>query len=445
MSYSIKVENLAKCYMINHANDGGARSIREMLAKPFARFNANRTAIESAARIEGKEDASEKKVEQFWALRDVSFEVAEGQRIAIIGGNGAGKSTLLKLLSRITEPTKGRISIRGKVASLLEVGTGFHPELTGRENIFLNGAILGMPRSEIKKKFDSIVAFSGVEKFLDTPVKHYSSGMYVRLAFSVSAWLDPDILIVDEVLSVGDQAFQKRCAERMKELTSDGRTVIFVSHSMSAVKSMCEKALYLNKGEVVSFGPVEDGVADYARTIMDEAELAWHRPEFLYEEGKTEVYVDSQNSTGYARCLSGSLRNASGQTSASLPIDQGFSVQVRYELLRDVGYRVVPNFHFYDANGERFFISFPETSAPNVRGSYVAECKIPPFLFNTGRFTVMPVLSSYEMDTPVHFALPNALRFEITEHALADDRRHGWSGGLPGFSRPRLDWNILPA
>ncbi|AYR22727.1 ABC transporter ATP-binding protein [Herbaspirillum rubrisubalbicans] len=432
MSYSIKVENLSKRYLINHFNNGGARSIREVLTRPFARFRPK-------YEVEDSEPAAPS-TEQFWALKDVNFEVGEGQRIAIIGGNGAGKSTLLKLLSRITEPTEGRISIRGKVASLLEVGTGFHPELTGRENIFLNGAILGMPRSEIKKKFDQIVAFSGVEKFLDTPVKHYSSGMYVRLAFSVSAWLDPDILIVDEVLSVGDQAFQKRCADRMKELTGDGRTVIFVSHSMAAVKSMCEKALYLKKGEVVSFGPVEEGVSEYARTIMDETEVRWHCPEFVFEAGKTEVYTDHLSSKGYAQCISGEVVDISGRPSAYLPIQEEFSVRIKYELLKDIPHRVIPNFHFYDANGERFFIAFPAHSAPTTRGTYQAECKLPPFLFNNGRFTVSLILSSYELETPVHFALTNALRFEIVEKADVDPRRHGWKEALPGLSRPRLDW-----
>ncbi|MBT8594001.1 ABC transporter ATP-binding protein [Polynucleobacter paneuropaeus] len=259
MKNAIEVRNLSKKYSIHHEGVKKARSLREL-------FSFSNSSLQPRAeRLEGKSSR-----EDFWALKDISFEVSEGQRIAVIGGNGAGKSTLLKLLSRITEPTNGSIKIRGKLASLLEVGTGFHPELTGRENIFLNGAILGMRHNEIMKKFDSIVAFSGVEKFIDTPVKHYSSGMYVRLAFSVSAWLNPDILIVDEVLSVGDMAFQKRCAERMKELTGDGKTVIFVSHSMDAVKSICERAICLNKGEIIFEGAVDQAVDNYRRLIDDE-------------------------------------------------------------------------------------------------------------------------------------------------------------------------------
>ncbi len=207
MSIAIDVENLSKRYVISHLNKKGAHSIREVLARYLSKL----TGSETHSQIDESEPNGDSPTEEFWALKDVTFQVAQGERIAVIGGNGAGKSTLLKILSRITEPTSGQVSIRGKVASLLEVGTGFHPELSGRENIYLNAAILGMPRREIQRKFDQIVNFSDVEKFIDMPVKFYSSGMYVRLAFSVSAWLDPDILIVDEVLSVGDQAFQNKC------------------------------------------------------------------------------------------------------------------------------------------------------------------------------------------------------------------------------------------
>jgi lipopolysaccharide transport system ATP-binding protein len=406
-----------------------------MLAKPFDRFKKPIPADPI-----GYSEVASKSVEEFWALRDVSFQVGEGERIAIIGGNGAGKSTLLKTLSRITEPTSGRISIRGKVSSLLEVGTGFHPELTGRENIFLNGAILGMPRSEIKKKFDQIVDFSGVEKFLDTPVKHYSSGMYVRLAFSVSAWLDPDILIVDEVLSVGDQAFQKKCAERMRELTGDGRTVIFVSHSMAAVKTMCEKALYLKNGSVVSFGPVEEGAAEYVRSLSEADAEQWHRPMFVYESGKTEIYVDALSSNGFAECVEGAIKGVDGKMEAVLPINEPFCIHLTYKIIKEVPGRVVPNFHFYNEAGERFFVAYPSEPAPSHPGQFETVCEIPAYLFNVGRFTMMPVLSTYELDTPVHFALPNALRFEIAEPTGVDPRRHGWNGIVPGMSRPRLNW-----
>jgi len=208
--------------------------------------------------------------EEFWALRDVSFDVQQGEVVGIIGRNGAGKSTLLKILSQITEPTTGEIAIKGRVASLLEVGTGFHPELTGRENIFLNGAILGMSRAEIKRKFDEIVAFSEIEKFIDTPVKHYSSGMYVRLAFAVAAHLEPEILIVDEVLAVGDGQFQKKCLGKMDEVSKSGRTVLFVSHNMAAIESLCSKSILLNTGKLVAYGPALDIIASYLSSMDGE-------------------------------------------------------------------------------------------------------------------------------------------------------------------------------
>jgi lipopolysaccharide transport system ATP-binding protein len=203
--------------------------------------------------------------EHFWALRDVSFEIEEGDAVGIIGRNGAGKSTLLKILSRITEPTRGRATIRGRIGSLLEVGTGFHHELTGRENLYLSGAILGMRKAEIDRKFDEIIAFAGIDQFIDTPVKHYSSGMYVRLAFAVAAHLDPDILLIDEVLSVGDLAFQTKCIEHTKRLQSSGATVLFVSHNMFSIKSMCKRVIYLAEGKVRFEGSPEDGIALYEK------------------------------------------------------------------------------------------------------------------------------------------------------------------------------------
>jgi lipopolysaccharide transport system ATP-binding protein len=254
----IRVENLGKKYIIGHQKQERYTTLRDSIAsgakgllKPFQR---------------GKSKEVDGSSEEFWALKDVSFEIKQGDRVGIIGRNGAGKSTLLKILSRITEPTEGRISINGRVASLLEVGTGFHPELTGRENIFLNGAILGMGREEIKRKFDEIVAFAEVERFLDTPVKRYSSGMYVRLAFAVAAHLEPEILIVDEVLAVGDAQFQKKCLGKMQEVGKEGRTVIFVSHNMAAISQLCDTAVLLKQGHVLVQGSTESVVRQYLAT-----------------------------------------------------------------------------------------------------------------------------------------------------------------------------------
>jgi len=263
----IQVENLGKKYIIGHQQSDrssryvalrdvlaeGARSLGQRLRQPFA-------PVENPER------------EEFWALKDVSFEVKQGECVGIIGRNGAGKSTLLKILSRITEPTEGRIKIRGRVASLLEVGTGFHPELTGRENIYLNGAILGMMRSEIRRKFDEIVDFAEVEKFLDTPVKHYSSGMYVRLAFAVAAHLEPEILVVDEVLAVGDAAFQKKCLGKMGDVaTKEGRTVLFVSHNMGTISGLCSRGILLQQGLIASDSSSQVAISNYLKDISDNA------------------------------------------------------------------------------------------------------------------------------------------------------------------------------
>jgi lipopolysaccharide transport system ATP-binding protein len=255
MSSVISVENLSKRYIIGHQRQQSDTSLRDALSD-----GAKRLVHKLIHPFTAPENDPER--EEFWAIKNISFDIQQGDRVGIIGRNGAGKSTLLKILSRITEPTSGRVAIKGRVASLLEVGTGFHPELSGRENVFLNGAILGMSKAEIKRNFDAIVAFSEVEKFLDTPVKHYSSGMYVRLAFAVAAHLEPEILIVDEVLAVGDAQFQKKCLGRMEEVGKEGRTVIFVSHNIGAVRSLCSHALLLDNGALV-FDSESDKVIEY--------------------------------------------------------------------------------------------------------------------------------------------------------------------------------------
>lgn len=257
----IKIENLGKQYKIGHQNKKERyHSLRDTIAQTCKYFIRTTKDI-----LTGQPVIQGDTTEEIWALKDVNFEVNCGESLGIIGRNGAGKSTLLKILSRITEPTTGKVTIKGRVASLLEVGTGFHPELTGRENIFLNGAILGMTYKEIKSRFDEIVAFAEVEKYLDTPVKRYSSGMYVRLAFSVAAHLEPDILIVDEVLAVGDSFFQKKCIDKMLEAKNENRTVLFVSHNFSAIKSFCDSAALINKGELSFIGNVDDAICLYQK------------------------------------------------------------------------------------------------------------------------------------------------------------------------------------
>jgi lipopolysaccharide transport system ATP-binding protein len=264
MSSVITVEKLSKKYVIGHQKQERDGTLRDALSNGAKRF-ATKLRHPFAA------PANDPAHEEFWALKDVSFDIQQGDRVGIIGRNGAGKSTLLKILSRITEPTSGKVSIKGRVASLLEVGTGFHPELTGRENVFLNGAILGMSKAEIKQKFDEIVDFSEVERFLDTPVKRYSSGMYVRLAFAVAAHLEPEILVVDEVLAVGDAQFQKKCLGKMQDTSATGRTILFVSHSMAAIGNLCSRAICLDNGSVCSIGSTEDVISDYLKLGADAA------------------------------------------------------------------------------------------------------------------------------------------------------------------------------
>ncbi len=271
----IRVEGLGKKYLIRH-QEGGARyrALRDVLA------DGVRSAF---GLLRGLRPQARNSREEFWALKDVSFDIQEGDVVGIVGRNGAGKSTLLKILSRITEPTAGRVTLNGRVASLLEVGTGFHPELTGRENVYLNGSILGMKRKEIDRKFDEIVAFAEVEKFLDTPVKRYSSGMYVRLAFAVAAHLEPEVLVVDEVLAVGDAAFQKKSLGKMGEVAKQGRTVLFVSHNMAAVSALCQRAILLDGGRVSCEGPAPEVVKDYQKAVLQQPEGAGESRVFFNE------------------------------------------------------------------------------------------------------------------------------------------------------------------
>lgn len=321
----IDVENLSKRYLIGHqqperyatlrdAIAGSAKVVGSRLLHPFRRSSAQTCDTST--------------VEEFSALQDVSFQVMQGERVGIIGRNGAGKSTLLKILSRITEPSTGRVRMRGRVASLLEVGTGFHPELTGRENIFLNGAILGMARSELRKKFDEIVAFAEVEQFLDTPVKRYSSGMYVRLAFAVAAYLEPDILIIDEVLSVGDVQFQKKCMGKMEEVGREGRTVLFVSHNMNAVRKLCGRAILLERGMVELNGNADEVINKYLQ--KNERKIL-----------NTEICVSTNNNKNAdIRICKVCLINNDDIESDYIYCDDEFTLCIEYVVNNDIGYRV---------------------------------------------------------------------------------------------------------
>lgn len=311
----ISVENLGKRYRLRHQSKAGYTTLRETLAAK-ARWLVQRSPAQQA------DDASE----EFWALKDVTFDVHRGDVVGIIGRNGAGKSTLLKILSRITEPTEGRIRLGGRVASLLEVGTGFHPELTGRENIFLNGAILGMSKGEIRAKFDEIVAFAEVERFLDTPVKHYSSGMYVRLAFAVAAHLEPEILIVDEVLAVGDAQFQQKCMGKMQQVAEgEGRTILFVSHNMAAVHNLCSRAIALERGRVVEQGSTDAVIQRYAGKGNASLGQEWQRssnaPTGTFAFARISVALDGSPPCQQLRCAISLSESCAGASAAMLAVD----------------------------------------------------------------------------------------------------------------------------
>ncbi|HKQ26532.1 MAG TPA: ABC transporter ATP-binding protein [Burkholderiales bacterium] len=381
-------------------------------------------------RIMNRETTQKTSREHFWALKDVSFEIRQGERVGVIGKNGAGKSTLLKILSRITDPTLGKVAITGRVASLLEVGTGFHPELTGRENIFLNGAILGMAKTEIQRKFDDIVAFAEVERFLDTPVKYYSSGMYVRLAFSVAAQLEAEILIVDEVLAVGDIEFQKKCLGRMGEISASGRTVLFVSHNMATITSLCSRCILLDAGTVKADGDPSDVVLKY------------------YTGGASSPAIfdpDVSNRTigdNHARLISAQIADSSGRVIHELDIGEAFNVSMQYRILDSV-MKNVPNFHFFRADGTCAFTAI----APNVQatepGDYIATCKIPPHFLNDGSYFVGLALTSFgQVGLTLNFYEQSALSFNVRDPMNADGIRYGYGGPMPGVVRPIFAWRI---
>ena len=343
--------------------------------------------------------------EEFWALKDVSFDIQQGDRVGIIGGNGAGKSTLLKVLSRITEPTSGRISIKGQVASLLEVGTGFHPELSGRENIYLNGAILGMSKADIKKKFDEIVSFAEIERFLDTPVKRYSSGMYVRLAFAVAAHLEPDVLIIDEVLAVGDAQFQKKCLGKMQDVGQDGRTVLFVSHNMGAINAICNKAILIDKGQITANGSVGSVLAKYMQRS-------------LVGRGYTFINNASEDPNAKAKILEAYVLGPQKEPSALGFVNQVLYIQlvwqlkVRVPLLR-VGVEIV------DSAGVVVLASM-DTDATNLHGKprepgiFHATMEIPPFLLMPGTYMVNAFAGIPGIERIME--MDGMLKFEVTEN-----------------------------
>lgn len=382
----------------------------------------------------GQRDAFERIGETILALDDVSFQVQQGEALGIIGRNGAGKSTLLKILSRVTAPTSGVVKVKGRIGSLLEVGTGFHPELTGRENVYLNGAILGMKKAEVARKFDEIVDFSGVEKFIDTPVKRYSSGMYVRLAFAVAAHLDPEILIVDEVLAVGDAEFQKKCLGKMKEVGETGRTVLFVSHNLPMIMRLCPKALLLEGGHMKDSGNSEIIIAKY-QSVIGVAIRNW-------SDGNLEI----KNLTSKIRVDSIRIVGENAEPEDALEIQKPFQIEVVYELFEE-GIEPIIQLGFYDSNNICLFITQDANNQnwKNIsrrKGFFKSILRFPGNFFAEGSISVNLTITAKDYVTK-YFDEKAVLVFTIIDRTEGDGVRGFYKKRWPGVMRPMLDWEIL--
>ena len=407
----ITVENISKQYIIDHKRGKGSSSIRDAITHTVKGWFAG-----------PKEDTDELTHEEFWALRDVNFTVEQGDRVGIVGHNGAGKSTLLKILSKIIEPTNGSVKIRGRVASLLEVGTGFHPELTGRENIFLNGSLLGMRKDEIKRSFDEIVAFAGVERFLDTPVKRYSSGMYVRLGFAISAHLNPEIMIVDEVLAVGDAEFQKKSLGKMRDNSASGRTILFVSHNLTAVQALCNKTLYFEKGQLIEQGETNQVIASYlSKVARTRLRRQWDTPEEapgndLVRVHRMELIPDYKDNLTH--------------------IDVRTPMRVQFEFWNMMDRANLNlSLHLYSLTGECIF-NVGSTSQAYGNGLIQGECVIPGYFLNDGTYTIS-VMIVKDTVTPL-YNMEEGITFDV------EDYREGvaWYGKWPGYVRPQFPFRV---
>jgi lipopolysaccharide transport system ATP-binding protein len=407
----IEAENISKKYIIDHkSGNAKGNTLSEIVTENFKNLFKKKVRNEISH-------------EDFWALKNVSFKIDQGDRVGIIGSNGAGKSTMLKVLSRITEPSEGKITIKGRVASLLEVGTGFHPELSGRENIFLNGAILGMKRQEIKNHFDEIVDFAGVEKFLDTPVKRYSSGMYVRLGFAISAHLEPEILIVDEVLAVGDAEFQRKCLGKMKDASNSGRTILFVSHNLTAVQGLCNKAMYLQKGSLLEMGETNLVLANYLSNIQKTAlESSWENPEIAPGNDKVRL-KKVKLSPEYI----GSLKHIDVRTS--------FKIQIEFWNMMENENNLNVSLHLNALTGECIFnIGTPSISLQ--KGVITAECEIPANFMNDGSYAISLMIVKDKSTVVQNFE--EVLIFEIEDFR----EETTWYGKWPGYVRPLIGFPI---
>jgi lipopolysaccharide transport system ATP-binding protein len=429
---AIKAENVSKVYRLGikeDTTDSLMSSLIQMIRSPVTNFRKYRSLYKFDD-LDFNRPGTSVDPNVLWALQNVSFEVNKGEIVGIIGRNGAGKSTLLKILAKITPPANGRVEIYGRTSSLLEVGTGFHNELTGRENVYLNGTILGMRKKEVDRKFDEIVEFSGVEKFLDTPVKRYSSGMRVRLAFAVAAHLEPEILIIDEVLAVGDVAFQKKCLNKMQDVGAEGRTVFFVSHNMPAVTRLCERVMMLSSGQLVADGPTHEIVARYMHEGYGSvAERSW-------------TDTDSAPGSGLARLRRVRVKNEHGQTSDSIDIRTPIGIEMTLELLQD-GYILLPHFKLDNDDGIRVFTALDTDPTwrkkKRPKGRYTATAWIPGNLLAEGNFFVSVFLITLE-PTSRQFAERDVIGFTVFDSMEGDSARGDWVKDISGVVRPLLKW-----
>jgi lipopolysaccharide transport system ATP-binding protein len=429
-SYAVDAQHLSKRYFL-----GDRPTVRELFREAWATLVVG---------LRGSQRANAN-AREMWALNDVSFKVKEGERLGIIGRNGAGKSTLLKILSRVVYPTSGTARIRGRVASLLEVGTGFNDNLSGRENVLLNAALHGLTPEEIGARFDDIVRFSEMARFIDTPVKHYSSGMKMRLAFAVAAHLDPDILILDEVLAVGDLSFQRKCLQRVGEMTGRGRTLIFVSHSMDAIMRYCDRCLWLDAGRIQLDGPARDVTEGYVEAVLGTNSV------FVAQSSAASTADAAAVSPAYREEPSAYLvrveaRNAAGEPTTLFRLNEEIEIYFEFDVLLTGVY--VPSIHLFSEDGNPIFASVPPDTHLEVHrkipGRYWAAARIPPHLLNISIFNVGVGTSSPEV-TPIkrHFYAQRVLTLHTVESGDADDSARGvMPRNFPGPLRPRLRWQV---
>jgi lipopolysaccharide transport system ATP-binding protein len=420
----LKVENLSKQYRLGTVGTG---TISHDLNRFFAKIRGKEDPFLKVG--ESNDRASKGKSEYVWALKDINFEVKRGEVLGIIGKNGAGKSTLLKILSKVTGPTTGSIKSRGRIASLLEVGTGFHPEMTGKENIFLNGAILGMTKKEIANKLDEIIEFSGCERFIDTPVKRYSSGMKVRLAFAVAAFLEPDILVVDEVLAVGDAEFQKKAIGKMQDISNtDGRTVLFVSHNMAAVKNLCTRGVVLENGETKFEGNIDEAIDAYLKNHNQLAHQKWHTSE--------------PPKTSFLKLVEAKVLDVNRKVSLYHMISENIEIEFTCEVLKE-NELFVCGFNLFNGHNIHILSSHDKDSStidsPLSKGIYVRTIVIPGNFLAEGSYTCSFAIMKYN---PFHVELHEMeiLSFNVIDEVGDNTVRGNYSGGFPGLVRPLLKW-----